>query len=319
VTGAWGGQKNGQIASTLLKPAVNFNPLYAGVSVAAGSNLLRAEAADQWSSLALEFADFFGKPLYGSEFYRALGRQNLLYADWLRLRQVLAAYPGTSNHGWASAIDLGSNVGTWAGAEHKWVAANGPRRGFNFTVKSEGWHVDFGTASVAPIAHADGLLGGVGGDVIMGKPHIMRNKKTGEITVLDVLAGADYHVPGPGYVPAWEEHIGAKTEEVEDNWFGYWRQVADYNRNRMAEAVWNVQAKGFNGTTTMGNRLLGVDQYKDSVNADSIAKIAAAIPKAAAAPVVLDTKALAAALAAQLGTALAPALSAELGKRIANG
>lgn len=314
---AWGGQINGEIAGSLLKPAVNFVPLYAGVNVAAQSNLLMAAAADQWASLAYEFQDSFGRPLNGSEFYRAYGRQKLLYADWLTYRKVLAAYPRTSNHGWARSVDIGSNVGTRSSAEHQWVAKWAPRRGFNFTVASEGWHVDYGTASVAPIAYADGKLGGVGGDITMSKPHILRNTKTGSVDVVDVLSGLDYHVPAPAYIDAWEKFLGTKSEDTADNWHGYWRQVALFARQQLAQEVWNTQAKGFNGTTTMGNRLLGIDQYKEELSAAAVSKIVSALPKTGTAAI--DVAALTKALTPSITAALAPALAKDLGARISNG
>lgn len=48
----------------------------------------------------------------------------------------LAAVPGTSNHGWGLAIDVGR------GAQRDWLAKNGEKFGF-YTIPREPWHWEF--------------------------------------------------------------------------------------------------------------------------------------------------------------------------------
>ena len=64
---------------------------------------------------------------------------------WLKLGKAGAAVPGTSNHGWALAVDLAEldakgNVVSLRTPTLKWLAANGPRFGWWNTVRSENWH-----------------------------------------------------------------------------------------------------------------------------------------------------------------------------------
>ena len=47
----------------------------------------------------------------------------------------LAARPGTSNHGWGLAFDVGG--------DKAWLHRNGPKYGFEFNVPGEDWHMDY--------------------------------------------------------------------------------------------------------------------------------------------------------------------------------
>lgn len=58
----------------------------------------------------------------------------------------LAAYPGTSNHGWAVSADL-----SWAKADTiAWAHNNAQRFGFKFDVPSENWHVTYQDGDIRP-------------------------------------------------------------------------------------------------------------------------------------------------------------------------
>jgi len=51
----------------------------------------------------------------------------------------LAAEPGTSNHGWGKAVDLGGGANNNRTPENNWLRANAPRFGFT-TIAREPWH-----------------------------------------------------------------------------------------------------------------------------------------------------------------------------------
>lgn len=58
---------------------------------------------------------------------------------WQKPGTAMAAVPGTSNHGWACAVDnLGAKVGS---ARLGWLIANEVSFGFSHEVQSEAWHV----------------------------------------------------------------------------------------------------------------------------------------------------------------------------------
>src|SRR5664279_1744864 len=68
----------------------------------------------------------------------------------------LCADPGTSNHGWAKAVDIGGccGVDTGAGPAFDWLTANAPGFGWVHPAwaqpggsKPEPWHWEFGSIS----------------------------------------------------------------------------------------------------------------------------------------------------------------------------
>lgn len=77
--------------------------------------------------------------------YRPYGIQVLKYANYLNGGN-LAAKPGTSNHGWATALDL--NIPGYPAANNsaafRWLKANARRFGYhNNDAPSEPWHWDY--------------------------------------------------------------------------------------------------------------------------------------------------------------------------------
>lgn len=64
---------------------------------------------------------------------------------WLKIGKAGAAVPGTSNHGWALAVDLAeldrnNAIVSLRKPTLDWLAANGPKFGWWNTVTSENWH-----------------------------------------------------------------------------------------------------------------------------------------------------------------------------------
>jgi len=70
--------------------------------------------------------------------YRTLSKQ---WEKWIDYQNGgnLAAYPGTSNHGWAVAFDL-----SWSqDSDIAWAHHNAERFGFKFDIPSESWHITY--------------------------------------------------------------------------------------------------------------------------------------------------------------------------------
>jgi hypothetical protein len=93
------------------------------------------------------FAAHFGKPLVITESYRDRPTQVRYRAKYLAGTGAYAVPPGTSKHGWGTALDLGSGVADIHSAEHAWAVANGPTYGAHWlTVAGNGsvepWHFD---------------------------------------------------------------------------------------------------------------------------------------------------------------------------------
>ena len=135
---AWGGYRNGQIPSGAL----------CGLGV--GNHVLRCDAATSYREMAKAYAAEFGGQLCITDSYRPLAAQY----DAFSRKPELAAVPGTSNHGWALAVDLCGGVGTPTSAQGRWMAANAGRFGFVNPdwaspqgEKPEPWHWEYGYIS----------------------------------------------------------------------------------------------------------------------------------------------------------------------------
>jgi LAS superfamily LD-carboxypeptidase LdcB len=66
------------------------------------------------------------------------------------VKPALAAVPGTSNHGWALAVDLCGGIQSFGTAEYAWMVANAPAFGWSNPPwarpgqgREEPWHWEF--------------------------------------------------------------------------------------------------------------------------------------------------------------------------------
>jgi hypothetical protein len=135
---AWGGWSNGQIPSEAL------------CELGSSGHLLRCDAAESYARLAQAYTDRFGRSLCITDSYRSYGAQLTAFA----LKPGLAAVPGTSNHGWALAVDLCGGVNSFRTAQWRWMAENAGRFGWVQPAwagqggeKPEPWHWEFGIIS----------------------------------------------------------------------------------------------------------------------------------------------------------------------------
>ncbi|MGY1639891.1 NlpC/P60 family protein [Geodermatophilus sp. SYSU D00703] len=131
---AWGGWSNGQIPSGAL------------CSIARG-HALRCDAATGHAALADAFEAAFDRPLCTTDSYRSRAGQESAF----RAKPLLAAVPGTSNHGWGLAVDLCGGINVAGTPQSAWMAANAERYGFVQPdwarpggEKPEPWHWEFG-------------------------------------------------------------------------------------------------------------------------------------------------------------------------------
>jgi cell wall-associated NlpC family hydrolase len=135
---AWGGWSNGQIPSDAL------------CALGTSGHALRCDAAEGYARLAQAYADRFGRGLCITDSYRSYGAQRTAFT----LKPGLAATPGTSNHGWALAVDLCGGVNSFGTAQWRWMAENAGRFGWVQPAwagaggeKPEPWHWEFGILS----------------------------------------------------------------------------------------------------------------------------------------------------------------------------
>ncbi|MCW2608590.1 MAG: hypothetical protein JWO60_3283, partial [Frankiales bacterium] len=108
---------------------------------------LRADAARAYAALAVAYESRFGTEPCLIDGYRTLGEQQVLR----RTKRRFAAAPGTSEHGWGLAVDLGCGIQARRSEQHAWMAANAGRFGWVNPPwaqaggsKPEPWHWEFG-------------------------------------------------------------------------------------------------------------------------------------------------------------------------------
>jgi LAS superfamily LD-carboxypeptidase LdcB len=119
--------------------------------------LARCDAAAALDRLDVAYRARFGRHLTVNDSYRDYAGQVACRAR----KGALCADPGTSNHGWGLAVDLGGGIETVVTAEHWWITANAGRYGWTLPAwaradgsKPEPWHWEY-TGSGTPTG-ADG-------------------------------------------------------------------------------------------------------------------------------------------------------------------
>lgn len=108
---------------------------------------LRADAAFTLGALSAAYEQEWGVPLCVTDAYRTLDSQVGLYAT----KPHLAAVPGTSNHGWGTAVDLCGGIQTFGTGPHRWMRENAPLFGWFHPSwaqaggsRPEAWHWEYG-------------------------------------------------------------------------------------------------------------------------------------------------------------------------------
>lgn len=134
----WGGWDNGEI------------PTEALCQLGVYRHALRCDAAAGYLAMGEAYRAEFGTELCITDSYRSLsGQVSAFYR-----KPALAAVPGTSNHGWALAVDLCGGVHVAGSPQWTWMTANAGRFGFVQPAwaapggeKPEPWHWEFGYIS----------------------------------------------------------------------------------------------------------------------------------------------------------------------------
>ncbi|MDM7855336.1 D-alanyl-D-alanine carboxypeptidase family protein [Cellulomonas alba] len=110
------------------------------------SVLLRCDAAQALTALDKAYSRAFGHHLEVSDSYRSYGAQVACRAT----KGYLCAEPGTSNHGWGVAVDLGGGIQSFGTSTHGWMNRNAAKFGWHHPgwaepggSKPEPWHWEF--------------------------------------------------------------------------------------------------------------------------------------------------------------------------------
>ena len=138
---AWGGYQNGRISATALCPVPSKPALQ-----------LECGAATAFDQLNTAFKAQFGQDIGITDGYRSYDEQVQCRLE----KGSLCANPGTSNHGWGKAVDIGTCCGikTGTGPAFDWLTTNAGRYGWNHPAwaqpggsKPEPWHWEYGAIS----------------------------------------------------------------------------------------------------------------------------------------------------------------------------
>lgn len=113
--GAWGGHSNGRIPASAM----------CRLSTAPG-HMLRCDAQAAFDRMSHAYEARFKTQISVTDSYRDYATQVILK----RRKGRMAATPGTSNHGWALAVDLGGGINSFGSAQHAWMRANAPKFGW---------------------------------------------------------------------------------------------------------------------------------------------------------------------------------------------
>ena len=134
--GPWGGHDNGRIPTSAMCP---LNPL-------PNHHVLRCDAANAYNALAAAYQEEFGSAMVITDSYRDYDAQVRCRAE----KGNLCATPGTSNHGWGLAIDLGGGIQNFGTPQYQWMMSNAPGYGWinpdwarQNGSKPEPWHWEF--------------------------------------------------------------------------------------------------------------------------------------------------------------------------------
>jgi hypothetical protein len=141
---------------TLVKPAARAWRALAAAAAKAGHTLKASGAASSYRTYAEQ------ERLFRQRFTTSPVSSTKRYwegqAWYLRPGMALAAVPGTSNHGWGSAVDTGEERDGDAGTESidpatlGWLLDNEHKYGWSHEVQSEPWHIRYNTGDRIPSA-----------------------------------------------------------------------------------------------------------------------------------------------------------------------
>jgi len=147
---AWGGHQNGRIPLSQLAP-IGKGALPGGMQFGK-QQYVHPVVARAWAALVRAVHAETGVRLKVTEGYRDFALQQHY---WNTLPFPQAAYPGTSSHGWARAVDMyGYTVSALQavrriGPRYGWSLATGDRVG-------EPWHIEYVASLTSPPDFADG-------------------------------------------------------------------------------------------------------------------------------------------------------------------
>lgn len=137
-----------------------FGALFVAALAETGQTMTATSAADCYRSFDLQLAAWNARmvPKYNPLICTRTSKVWNGKTWWLRRGMAQVATPGSSNHGWGLAVD----VGLWDASERKvrpvdgnpwfwgWLLANAASFGLSWEVQSEPWHLRYTAGDAIP-------------------------------------------------------------------------------------------------------------------------------------------------------------------------
>lgn len=144
----------------LVRPAARAWRALVAAALAAGHTLKATSLVDSYRPYEIQERIFRARyrnvPMSSGQPYRLWNGER-----WYHWYGAAAAVPGTSNHGWAQAVDTGEESDGDLGTESidsetlAWLLANEHRFGWSHELQSEAWHIHYFAGDVIPQAVLD--------------------------------------------------------------------------------------------------------------------------------------------------------------------
>jgi hypothetical protein len=129
------------------------------VTVGQGNHKLQPNAAAAYEAM-VQAAKQDGVSWSITDSYRPYAAQvKVAQEKGLYSQGGLAARPGTSNHGWGTALDLGGGANSRGTKQNDWLMANAGRFGFS-TIPREPWHWEYKGSGAAVASKGGGEIAG---------------------------------------------------------------------------------------------------------------------------------------------------------------
>lgn len=220
-----------------------------------GGKPLRTEAAFHLERLNGAYKQRFKKDIPILEGMRSIATQQHYWNLYQAGRGNLAAWPGTSNHGFGVAGDLGSPLDNRYSAEHTWLAANAPLYGWWWAGRTfsqvEPWHFEFdgrnGNDTIpsgaivnpdelteAQIAEVTNLFlkrqDDLAQKIAFAAPvRAMTNTNTGKIHLISTSTGNEVHIPSTAYYQLQQAYgiFSGNSQNAPQHVIAYTRELYD--------------------------------------------------------------------------------------------
>jgi hypothetical protein len=143
----------------LVTPAARSWRALASAALASGHTLKPSGPTDSYRPYDVQEAIFRARYVRYNTGNEKRSWQGVYW--WRKDGVAAAAVPGTSNHGWGLAVDVGEERDGDSGTESMdratldWLVANAERFGFSHEVQSEPWHIRYFSGDHIPAATLD--------------------------------------------------------------------------------------------------------------------------------------------------------------------